>query len=98
MRINNIIIKPIITEKSMSKTSSNNYTFKVALDTPKNVVVTELKRMYNVDAIDVKTMVMPGKKKKVLKTRLYTKTNNWKKAVVKLKDGQHIDLFPKDNK
>ena len=96
MRINNILIQPIITEKSMSQTGNHNYTFKVALDTPKNVVANELKRMYNVDVIDVKTMVMPGKKKRVLKTRLHTKASNWKKAVVKLKDGQHIDLFPKE--
>lgn len=96
MRINNILIKPIITEKSMSGTSAHNYTFKVALNTCKNVIANELKRMYNVDAVDVKTMVMPGKNKRILKTNLHTKTNHWKKAVVKLKDGQHIDLFPKD--
>lgn len=96
MRINNILINPIITEKSMSKTDSNWYTFKVALDTPKNVVANELKRLYNVDVIDAKSMIMPGKKRRVLKTRLQTKTNNWKKVVVKLKDGQHIDLFPKE--
>lgn len=96
MRINNILVKPIITEKSMSKQNGNCFTFKVALDTSKNVIANELKRMYNVDVIDVKTMVMPGKKRRVLRTRLQTKTNNWKKAVVKLKDGQHIDLFPKE--
>ena len=96
MRINNILIKPIVTEKSMKNTSANNYTFKVALKTSKNAVANELKRMYNVDAIDVKTMIMPGKQKRILRTRLYSKTNSWKKAVVKLKDGQHLDLFPKD--
>jgi large subunit ribosomal protein L23 len=96
MRINNILIQPLVTEKSMSKTASNNYTFKVSLDTSKNALANELKRLYNVDVIDVKTMVMPGKQKRVLKTRLYTKATNWKKAIVKLKDGQTIDLFPKE--
>ena len=96
MRINNVLIKPIVTEKSMNNADSNKYTFKVALDASKNLIANELKRMYNVDVTDIKTMVMPGKQKRVLKTRLYSKSSNWKKAVVKLKDGQHIDLFPKE--
>jgi len=96
MKINNILIKPIVTEKSMAGTGSNVYSFKVALASSKNAIASELKRMYNVDAVAVNTMVMPGKQKRILKTRQYTKSNNWKKAVVKLKEGQHIDLFPKE--
>jgi large subunit ribosomal protein L23 len=96
MRLNNVVIKPLITEKSVNKASDNRYTFKVDLKASKHSVANEIKRMYNVDVIDVKTMVMPGKQRRILKTRLYSKTNNWKKAVVKVKDGQSIDVFPKE--
>lgn len=96
MRLNNVVIKPLITEKSVNKASDNRYTFKVDLKASKYSVANEIKRMYNVDVIDVKTMVMPGKQRRILKTRLYSKTNNWKKAVVKVKDGQSIDVFPKE--
>lgn len=96
MRLSNILIRPIITEKSVNRAADNRYTFKVDLKASKDSIASELKRMYNVDAVDVRTMVVPGKQRRVLKTRLYTKTNKWKKAVVKVKEGQSIDLFPKE--
>jgi len=96
MRLSNVLVKPIITEKSVAVTGANKYTFKTDLKASKHAIANEVKRMYNVDVVEVKTMVMPGKKKRILKTRLYTRTNSWKKAVVELKEGQSIDLFPKE--
>lgn len=96
MRLSNVLVKPVVTEKSVTAAGVNKYTFKTDLKASKHAIANEVKRMYNVDVIAVKTMVMPGKKKRILKTRLNTKTNNWKKAVVELKEGQTIDLFPKE--
>ncbi|MBU1132780.1 50S ribosomal protein L23, partial [Patescibacteria group bacterium] len=47
-------------------------------------------------AVDVKTLIIPGKKKRITKTKGFTKTSKWKKAIVKLKKDQKIDLFPKE--
>lgn len=96
MKINNTIIKPILTEKSMLTSKSSNFTFKVSRNASKNNIKNEITRLYKVDVEDIKTMIMPGKPKRVLRTRLNTKTPKWKKAVIKLKEGQTIDLFPKE--
>lgn len=96
MRINNTIIKPLISEKSMAASNNNEYTFKVRKNANKNLIKNEITRMYNVEVQDVRTMIMPGKPKRVLRTRLATKTPQWKKAIIKLKEGQSIDLFPKE--
>ena len=96
MRINNTIIKPLVSEKSMAASNNNEYTFKVRKNANKNLIKNEITRMYNVEVQDVRTMIMPGKPKRVLRTRLQTKTPQWKKAIIKLKEGQSIDLFPKE--
>ena len=94
MRLANSIIKPIVTEKSVSKTADGWYTFKVTMNASKGLIAKELKETYNVDVIDAKTMILPGKVRRILKTRKYKKTPSWKKMVVKLKKGQKLDLFP----
>lgn len=97
MRINNVIIKPIVTEKTILLTSSENrYVFMVDLKASKEDIKKELKRLFNVDALDIKVMVIPGKRKRIIKSKMTTKTSKWKKAIVKLKKDQKIDLFPKE--
>ena len=97
MKISNVLIKPIVTEKTILLTSTENrYVFMVDLKASKEDVKKELKKLFNVDAIDVKTLIMPGKKKRITKTKGFTKTSKWKKAIVKLKRDQKIDLFPKE--
>ena len=96
MRLNNTILKPIVTEKSINLANAGRYTFKVNTKVNKKVIAGEIERMYNVSVIDVKTMIVPGKRKRILKTRNFTKTSRWKKATVQLKEGQHIEVFPKE--
>lgn len=82
----------------MSLTSDNRYVFQVALEATKGAIEAELKRVFGVDALEVSTMIMPGKKKRILKTYRFKTTPKWKKAIVKLKEGQKIDIFPKETK
>lgn len=96
MKLSSTILKPIVTEKSFSASSSNVYTFKVNMKSTKYSIAKEVKRMYGVDAISVNTTVTAGKKRRILGTRLTVKTPKWKKALVKVKEGQKIDLFPKE--
>ncbi len=93
MRLTNLIISPIITEKSAMGLQKNTYTFKVNKMATKDAIAEALKNLFNVDALSVKTMIMPGKRVRIKKTSRFTKTQGWKKAVVMLKEGQKIDLF-----
>ena len=94
MRLNNIVKRPIVTEKSVSAVSEHNrYTFEVDKKASKGAVANAVNKMFGVEVTDVRTMVMPGKKRRVKGTPTLTKTPSSKKAVVTLKDGQKIDLF-----
>jgi large subunit ribosomal protein L23 len=96
MKLSNTILKPIVSEKSVSNVSDNKYTFKVNFKATKGSIAKDLKNIYDVDVLQVRTTIVPGKQKRILGTRKYSKTPKWKKAVVKLKKGQKIDLFPKE--
>lgn len=96
MRISSSVIKPIITEKSYDHAASGRYTFKVSVRATKGSVKNEIENIYGVNVTDVKTTIMPGKSSRIGKSRLFSNPVKWKKAIVKLKEGQSIDLFPKD--
>lgn len=95
MRLSNIIIRPIATEKSMALESDLKYVFKVNPKSSKGAIKNEIERLYDVEIIDINTMIMPGKKRRILGTRNFTKTKRWKKAIVQLKPGEKIDLMGK---
>ncbi len=93
MLISNVVKRPIVTEKSLSfGASENKYFFEVDMKASKGSVAKEVARIYGVDVQNVSTMIMPGKKRRVPKTNKFMKTKKWKKALVKLKDGQSIDI------
>ena len=93
MRISNALIKPINTEKSLNLNKAGKVVFSVNMDASKGSIAKELKRAYGVDAVAVRTIVMPGTQRRVSRTSRETKKTKWKKAIVTLKEGQTIDLF-----
>lgn len=93
MRLGNIIQKPIITEKSVALTEFDRYTFRVNRKASKGAIATEIETMFNVDVKKVRTMIMPGKKRRIRRTSKFITTQSWKKAIVTLGDGQKIELF-----
>ncbi len=95
MRVSNVIEKPIVTEKTMALEVDSKYVFKVNLRSSKGAIANEINRLYGVDVDGVSTMIMPGKKRRILGTRRFTKSSKWKKAVVKVKPGQKIELVGK---
>ena len=96
MRLNESIIKPILTEKTMGYAASNKYVFEVGLDVSKGQVADELKHLFNVDVIDAHSSILPGKKKRKGKTAQFMKTAKRKRVIVTLKDGQTLDIVPKE--
>ena len=85
-----IIIAPVITEKSMLERSSNVYTFKVVKNATKTDIKTAIEEAFKVEVKSVNTLNTKAKKRRVGKYPGRTKT--YKKAIVTLKDGSSIDL------
>ena len=88
-----IIRRPIIlTEKAnLLREKNNQVVFEVARDANKVEIKDAVQKLFNVKVMGVNTMVMRGKLKRM--GRGYAKTQNWKKAVVTLKQGDSIDFF-----
>ncbi len=87
-----IIIKPIITEKSMDGIASKRYTFKVAIDATKPEIAAAVEELFNVEVADVNTIIMKKKPKRM--GYHYGYTSEWKKAIVTLKaDSKEIEFF-----
>ena len=86
-----IIIKPIITEKSTALGESNSYVFKVKSDANKVEIAKAVETLFKVTVVSVNTITVPGKLKR--QGRSQGLTPQWKKAIVKLKDGDRIPLF-----
>lgn len=89
-----IIIKPVITEKSLSLASRGWYTFAVAAAGNKPQIAAAIHDLYNnVTVVDVRSMIMHGKEHRVGKKQKKVSKSDWKKALVRLKKGQKIDAF-----
>ncbi|MDE7098863.1 MAG: 50S ribosomal protein L23 [Ruminococcus sp.] len=87
-----IIIKPVITEKSMDELQTGKYTFKVAKDATKSEIKKAVEKLFNVDVAKVTTMNVKGKMKRV--GRYEGMTSSWKKAIVTLTpDSKTIEFF-----
>lgn len=88
-----VILKPIVTEKSMSMTSDKKYTFSVNPDATKNQIKDAVEKMFEgVKVASVNTMNLDGKTRRRGNTS--GKTSKVKKAIVQLTaDSKEIDLF-----
>ena len=85
-----IIIAPIITEKSASLEAQNTYVFKVDIKANKTSIKQAIEKIFNVKVLSVNTSNSHPKKKRVGK---YTgMTNKYKKAIVKLAKGSTISF------
>ena len=87
-----IILKPVITEKAMDMTSMKRYTFKVAPDATKPEIAKAVEELFGVKVAKVNTINMKRKPKRLRYASGYTAA--WTKAIVTLKpDSKTIELF-----
>lgn len=93
MKLTSVIYSLIETEKTEGlKASQNVYALKVTNKASKDAIEKSLKDAFKVDCVWVKTLIMPGKKRRLSKTARFVTTASWKKALVKLKTGQKLEL------
>lgn len=89
-----IVIKPVITEKSLRLANSENtYVFKVQMTANKNQIKESVEKLFDVQVEKIRTIVNQRELKTTGKKRITTRTGKTKKALVTLKSGQSIDLF-----
>lgn len=82
----------LLTEKSLAlKERVSAYVFRVDRKANKAQIKAAVEKAFKVKVASVRTMVMPGKPKRL--GRFEGHTSGWKKAVVKLKEGQQISEF-----
>lgn len=99
MKLTDIIIKPVITEKSHRYIGEQNvYTLAVDADANKNQIKQAVEELFSVDVIGMNIIKVKAKTKKAGKARRDIKTAAFKKALVKLKKGQKINLFDVEQK
>ena len=86
-----VLIAPVISEKSYGLLDENKYTFVVAPDANKTEIKIAVEQVFGVRVTNVNTLNRQGKRKR---TRFgYGKRKDTKRAVVSLVDGDRIDIF-----
>lgn len=88
-----IVVRPLITEKSLLLASKGWYTFRVKNDARKENVVSEITTYYHVNPVRIRMISMHGKMRRVSKLKGMIRKPDWKKALVRLSKGQTIDAF-----
>ena len=86
-----LIIAPVITEKSMAGIATKKYTFKVACDANKIEIAKAIEEIFNVHVTKVNTANVKSKPKR--QRYVQGRTRTWKKAIVTLAEGDKIELF-----
>jgi len=93
MKVNQIILKPILSEKSTNLVKDNFFMFEVDNKANKYQIKVALEKLYKVKVGDIKVNNRKGKTRKVGKKMTEKKLSSRKIVFIKLKEGK-IDLFP----
>jgi large subunit ribosomal protein L23 len=86
-----VLIRPVVSEKSYVLATAGKYTFRVHPDAHKTQIKQAVEELFDVTVLDVATMAVKGKPKR----RGYTSGHrrSWKKAIVQLREGESIPIF-----
>ena len=87
-----ILLRPIVTEKSTVMGEDRKYAFEVQSSTTKHDVLRAVEAMFHVEVERVNIMNVRGKPRRFGRFNGYR--SNWKKAVVTLREGHSIDVYP----
>lgn len=90
-----VIIRPIVSERSFDLMNENKYTFEVAKNAPKEEIRAAIQKLFGVRVLKVNTINVKPKKKRV--RYQVGMTRSWKKAIVTLAPGDTIEVFGKQS-
>ncbi|HEY8450371.1 MAG TPA: 50S ribosomal protein L23 [Bacillota bacterium] len=89
-----VILRPVVTEKSMAQVADGKYTFVVDRRATKPEIRRAVEELFNVEVERVNTITMRGKVRRM--GRYVGRRPDWKKAIVTLKEGQRIKQLFED--
>ena len=90
--LHEVLIRPIVTEKSMTLSEvDDTYVFEVGLGANKIQIRQAVEQVFGVRVESVRTLIVRGKNKRF--GRYYGKRSNWKKAFVRLSEGDSLNFF-----
>ena len=87
----NVIIRPVVSERTFDLMGQNKYTFEVAKDAPKEEIRDAVEKIFNVHVVKVNTVNVKPKNKRVRFVQGKTRTR--KKAIVTIAEGESIEIF-----
>ena len=90
-RPHDIILRPVLTEKTATELEAGKIVFRVRRDATKYQIKEAMRELFGVRVSKVNTLIMPGKPKRW--GRLQGRRAPYKKAIIKLAEGENLDLF-----
>jgi large subunit ribosomal protein L23 len=88
-----VIIRPVVSEKSYASYDENVYTFIVAEDANKVEIRQAIESIFKVKVTNVNTLNRRGKRKRNRRTGAYNQRSGQKRAIVSLAEGESIEIF-----
>ncbi len=88
-----VIIEPVVSEKSYALLDRNVYTFRVHPDASKPEIADAVRDIFGVQVVRVNTLNRQGKRKRNRRTGVWGARPDHKRAIVTLAEGDSIDLF-----
>lgn len=91
MDASQVVIRPVVSEKSFVQAEIGKYTFRVHADAHKTQIRQAVEQLFDVRVLNVRTVSVKSKPKR---RGLYAgRTRTWKKAIVQLQAGDSIPIF-----
>jgi len=91
MEPSQVIIQPVVSEKSYVLAAAGRYTFRIHADAHKTQVRQAIEALFDVHVEEVRTISVKSKPKRRCISR--GRTRSWKKAIVQVRAGEHIPIF-----
>ena len=86
-----VIIRPVVSEKSYALSEADRYTFRVHADAHKTQIRQAVEELFGVHVVEVRTLSVKSKPKR--RGLISGRTRTWKKAIVQIRPGETIPIF-----
>jgi large subunit ribosomal protein L23 len=91
MESSQVILRPVLSEKSYVLSAAGKYTFRVHPDAHRTQIRQAVESLFDVHVVDVRTLSVKSKPKR--RGLISGRTRSWKKAIVQVRSGESIPIF-----
>ena len=93
MDITQVLIRPLVTEKSEALARENTYLFVVNTQANKHQIAEAVETLFGTVVTNVRTALFKGKRVRVPRSRHFAYKSDWKKAMVTIKEGESLNVL-----